>query len=112
MQKLKTITLENDNYHIFKVEQKQGILEIYFIWGKTDFRTIWTKVSEIWVRKNLQIFKHSRWYSYVKVTEHGVNLEETYWTHNDKDIFIDLPMNFSSIADRLFQKVLPNYYIT
>ena len=39
MKQLKTITLDNENYHIFKLERKEGILEIYFIWGKTDFRT-------------------------------------------------------------------------
>ena len=46
MKQLKTITINNENYQIFKLERKDGILEIYFIWGKTDFRTIWE--NQIW----------------------------------------------------------------
>lgn len=111
MRKLKTITVENNNYHIFKVEQQEGVLEIYFIWGKTDFRSVWERSSSVLIRQNLQIFKKSKWYNYQKISHYGVSLEETYWTTTVDDLFIDLPKNFSQISDIIFKEIISSYSI-
>ena len=111
MKQLKTITLDNENYHIFKLERKEGILEIYFIWGKTDFRTIWEKSNSAWIRKKLQIYKKSQWFTYQKVSDHGISLEETYWEGEKDDLLITLPKNISNAGDKIFQKISPSYHI-
>ena len=108
---LTTISIENNNYHIFKVESKGGILEIYFIWGKTDFRFLKQKQEEKWIRKGIQIFKNSKWYDYQKAVHHGFLFDETYWTYEQEDIFIDLPKNFTKVVDKIFDLTIPNYYL-
>ena len=50
MKVLKIVTVNNENYQIVKLERKEGILEIYFIWGKTDFRTVWLYSDSVWIR--------------------------------------------------------------
>lgn len=111
MKQLKTITINNENYQIFKLERKDGILEIYFIWGKTDFRTIWEKSTSTWLRKKLQIFKKSHWFTYQKVSDYGIALEETYWESTNDDLFITLPKDFSNVVSEIFKKITPNYHI-
>ena len=111
MKQLTTINIENDNYHIFRVESKEGILGIYFIWGKTDFCASWYKKKNIWLKKNIQIYKKSQWYDYQKVTNHGILLEETYWKNDSSDLYIDLPKNFVEVINAIFKKVSPNYHL-
>lgn len=110
MKQLTTVSIENENYHIFKVESKEGILEIYFIWGKTDFRAAWYK-KNIWLRKSIEIYKNSQWYQYQKISNHGIFLEETYWKNNANDLHIDLPKNFTEVISEIFKKVSPKYYL-
>ena len=111
MKQLKTITINNENYQIFKLERKEGILEIYFIWGKTDFRTVWLYSDSVWIRKKLQIFKKSQWFTYKKISDHGIALEETYWEGKIDDLFITLPKEFSNVVNKIFKKIAPSYHI-
>jgi hypothetical protein len=109
--KLETISIENNNYHIFKVESKEGLLEIYFIWGKTDFLCSWKKQGENWEKKKIQIYKNSQWYDYQKVSHHGVALDESYWKNDHDDLFIDLPKNFSGVVNKIYEKIIQDYFI-
>ncbi len=106
---LKTISIENNNYHIFKVESKEGVLEIYFIWGKTDFCSFWHQEQNVWIRRKIQIYKNSQWYFYQRISNHGIFLEEVYWKNDQDDLYIDLPKNFSAIVNQIFQQVNPHY---
>ena len=92
MKVLKIVTVNNENYQIVKLERKEGILEIYFIWGKTDFRTVWLYSDSVWIRKKLQIFKKVLSGLPIKIISyHGIALEETYWEEKIDDLFITLP---------------------
>ena len=111
MKTFKIVTVNNENYQIVKLEREEGILEIYFIWGKTDFRTIWLHSDSAWLRKKLQIYKKSQWFTYQKVSDHGITLEETYWEGKDDNLFITLPKDFSNVVNKIFKKITPSYHI-
>ena len=108
-------SVDNQNYYIFKTNTVEKTPNVHFQWGKFDFRMTFvssnreiiqanpknsfkTANGEQYLVKSLEVFYQNEWFKFVKPTSHGIQLEETLWTFDDKSYFVEFPKNIINVA--------------
>lgn len=112
---MRQYSVDHQNYHIFKTETGEKNQYVHFQWGKFDFRMTFNSGSKDAVRKNLkmafsaengkqylaelfEVLYQSEWFEFVKPTAHGMQLEETLWSRNGQDYYVEFPKDIRSVA--------------
>ena len=115
--------VDNQNYYIFKTNTVEENPYVHFQWGKFDFRmtffsgkknfiqenskTAFTSANgDQFLAKSLEVFYQNEWFEFVKPTSHGMQLEETLWTFEDKNYFVEFPKNLRNVAQSICAKEL------
>ena len=116
-------SVDHQNYYIFKSNTGSRTPFVHFQWGKFDFRMKFVASNEN-IKKNnskitftsangkeylaniLEVFYQNEWFEFVKATSHGMQLEETLWTFNGKEYYVEFPKNFWSVAQSICSKEL------
>jgi hypothetical protein len=108
-------SVDHQNYHIFKTKTGEKNQYVHFQWGKFDFRMTFNSGSKDAVRKNpkkafstengkqylaelFEVLYLSEWFEFVKPTAHGMQLEETLWSRNGQDYYVEFPKDIRSVA--------------
>jgi len=108
-------SIDRQNYHIFKTETGEKNQHVHFQWGKFDFRMTFNAGSKDAVRKNpknafsakngkqylaeiFEVLYQGEWYEFVKPTAHGMELEETLWSRNGQDYYVEFPKDIRSVC--------------
>ena len=112
---MRQYSIDRQNYHIFKTESDEKNPYVHFQWGKFDFRMTFKAGSKETVRKNpkkvfsaengkqylakvFEVLFQGEWYEFVKPTAHGMTLEETLWSRNGHDYYVEFPKDIRSVA--------------
>ena len=112
---MRQYSVDHQNYHIFKTETGDKIQYVHFQWGKFDFRMTFTIGTKEAVQKDhkkafsaengnryladlFEVLYQSEWFEYVKPTAHGMQLEETLWSRDDQDYYVEFPKDIRSVA--------------
>ena len=104
---MKKYSIDRQNYHIFKIEGSGSRQYVHFQWGKFDFRMIFSAIKSEKAKENttntfikngkyflvevFEVLYHGEWFRFIKPTAHGIQLEETLWTNNGKDYYVEFP---------------------
>ena len=113
---MKNYTVDHQNYHIFKAESVTDSPFVHFQWGKFDFRMTFSisenNESQIntkniyssqdgrkYATAKFEVLYHNIWYEFVKLTAHGMQIEETLWRLNGKDYYAEFPRDLWNIAE-------------
>ena len=116
-------SVDNQNYYIFKTNTVEENPYVHFQWGKFDFRMTFfsgkkniiqenSKIAftsangDQFLAKSLEVFYQNEWFEFVKPTSHGMQLEETLWTFEDKNYFVEFPKNLRNVAQLICAKEL------
>ena len=51
-----------------------------------------------YLAKIFEVLFHGEWYEFVKPTAHGMTLEETLWSRNGHDYYVEFPKDIRSVA--------------
>ena len=112
---MRQYTIDRQNYHIFKTETSEKKPYVHFQWGKFDFRMTFNAGSKDIIRENpkkafsaengkqylaelFEVLYQGEWYEFVKPTAHGMELEETLWSRNGQDYYVEFPKDIRSVA--------------
>ncbi len=112
---MRKYSIDRQNYHIFKTETSEKKPYVHFQWGKFDFRMTFKAGSKDIVRENpkkafsaengkqylaelFEVLYQGEWYEFVKPTAHGMELEETLWSRNGQDYYVEFPKDIRSVA--------------
>ena len=112
---MRQYTIDRQNYHIFKTETSEKKPYVHFQWGKFDFRMTFNAGSKDIIRENpkktfsaengkqylaelFEVLYQGEWYGFVKPTAHGMELEETLWSRNGQDYYVEFPKDIRSVA--------------
>ena len=115
---MRQYSVDHQNYHIFKTETGEKIQYVHFQWGKFDFRMTFSNCSKNTVQKNskrvfstengkeyladiFEVLYQSQWFEFVKPTAHGMQLEETLWSRNGQDYYVEFPKDLRSVAQAI-----------
>ena len=115
--------VDNQNYYIFKTNTVEKNPYVHFQWGKFDFRMIFiagnkdiikanlkiaysTANGEQFLANTLKVFYQNEWFEFVKTTSHGLQLEETLWTFESRNYFVEFPKNLKNVAQSISAKEL------
>ena len=112
---MRQYTIDRQNYHIFKTETSEKKPYVHFQWGKFDFRMTFNADSKDIIRENpkkafsaengnqylaelFEVLYQGEWFEFVKPTAHGMELEETLWSRNGQDYYVEFPKDIRSVA--------------
>ncbi len=112
---MRQYSVDHQNYHIFKTETGNKNQFVHFQWGKFDFRMTFVAGSKDALKKNpkkafsaangkpflaehFEVLYLSEWFQFVKPTAHGMQLEETLWSRDGQDYYVEFPKNLRSVA--------------
>ena len=112
---MRQYSVDHQNYHIFKTETDEKKSYVHFQWGKFDFRMTFNTCSKDAVRANpkkafssasgkqyiaglFEVLYQSEWFEFIKHTAHGMQLEETLWSRNGQDYYVEFPKDIRSVA--------------
>ena len=112
---MRQYSVDHQNYHIFKTKTGVKKQYVHFQWGKFDFRMTFNSGSKNAVRNNpkmafsaengkqylaelFEVLYQSEWFEFVKPTAHGMQLEETLWSRNGQDYYVEFPKDIRSVA--------------
>lgn len=112
---MRQYSVDHQNYHIFKTETGEKNQYVHFQWGKFDFRMTFNSGSKDAVRENpkkafssengkqylaglFEVLYQSEWFEFIKPTAHGMQLEETLWSRNGQDYYVEFPKDIRSVA--------------
>ena len=112
---MRQYSVDHQNYHIFKTETGEKNQYVHFQWGKFDFRMTFYTGSKDAVRENpkkafasengkqylaglFEVLYQSEWFEFIKPTAHGMQLEETLWSRNGQDYYVEFPKDIRSVA--------------
>ena len=112
---MRQYSVDHQNYHIFKTETGEKNPYVHFQWGKFDFRMTFNTCSKDAVQENpkkafssangkqylaglFEVLYQSEWFEFVKPTAHGMQLEETLWSRNGQDYYVEFPKDIRSVA--------------
>ncbi len=112
---MRQYSVDHQNYHIFKTETGEKNPYVHFQWGKFDFRMTFNTCGKDAVRENpkkafssangkqylaglFEVLYQSEWFEFVKPTAHGMQLEETLWSRNGQDYYVEFPKDIRSVA--------------
>jgi hypothetical protein len=108
-------SVDHQNYHIFKTETGEKNQYVHFQWGKFDFRMTFNTGSKDALLENpkkafasengkqylaglFEVLYQSEWFEFIKPTAHGMQLEETLWSRNGQDYYVEFPKDIRSVA--------------
>ena len=112
---MRQYSVDHQNYHIFKTETGEKNQFVHFQWGKFDFRMTFTACTKDVILKNpkkafsatngkkylaehFEVLYQSEWFEFVKPTAHGMQLEESLWSRNGQDYYVEFPKDIKSVA--------------
>ena len=112
---MRQYSVDHQNYHIFKTETGEKNQYVHFQWGKFDFRMTFNTGSKDAVLENpkkafasengkqylaglFEVLYQSEWFEFIKPTAHGMQLEETLWSRNGQDYYVEFPKDIRSVA--------------
>ena len=112
---MRQYSVDHQNYHIFKTETGEKNQYVHFQWGKFDFRMTFTACTKDAVRKKpkmafsaangkeylaelFEVLYQNKWFEFVKPTAHGMQLEETLWSRDGLDYYVEFPKDIRSVA--------------
>ena len=112
---MRQYSIDRQNYHIFKTETSEKKPYVHFQWGKFDFRMTFNADSKDIIRENpkkafsaengnqylaelFEVLYQGEWFEFVKPTAHGMELEETLWSRNGQDYYVEFPKDIRSVA--------------
>ena len=112
---MRQYSVDHQNYHIFKTETGEKNQYVHFQWGKFDFRMTFNTGSKDALLENpkkafasengkqylaglFEVLYQSEWFEFIKPTAHGMQLEETLWSRNGQDYYVEFPKDIRSVA--------------
>ena len=116
-QSMKTHTIGTETFAIFSSEEKGGVWQLQFLWGKKDFRIhlgpgadaggklgapalVSEQHGNVGVTQ-VQYLNAFEWYDFVKVAGHGLAHDEICWRRGNVVRYVELPKNFLDITVEL-----------
>ena len=112
---MRQYSVDHQTYHIFKTETGEKNQYVHFQWGKFDFRMTFNTGSKDALLENpkkafasengkqylaglFEVLYQSEWFEFIKPTAHGMQLEETLWSRNGQDYYVEFPKDIRSVA--------------
>lgn len=89
------LELDGNTYYTVRSVSKEREKKIYWVWGKTNFLSVFIKENDIWRCQKVLLIKTGKFYEFIEVTGHGAMFEETRWTSSQDELYIELPVHFS-----------------
>jgi len=116
-------SVDHQNYYIFKSNTGGRNPFVHFQWGKFDFRMTFVASNDDikknnshipftsangkeYLANNLEVFYQNEWFKFTETTAHGMQLEETLWTFNGQEYYVEFPKNFWCVAQTICSKEL------